>query len=298
MNRFVVLLIVFLITTKSLHSNVRLETGDTNDRSNSRKNYFLCSIGLSRVLYRDFATSPLFYRGPGFTIGMAWQWQDTKREQFLGLDLTAAMPHALTPKNNYFQTGNSALFSNGNFYYHYLRKLRIFPSQKWDLKLGGAAVSAFNVRYNSALGNNSLGIESIMNLMLAAKATHNISRTQTKAWKLWFLHRTFQPVERYLSFQMNVGVFNFNYRPGYAYVYDAEINGSSTSLINYNFADYGWKMNGWKLGAKLEFSKFSKHGNGRRWAYIWEAANVPGRFEAFQMASHRIQFTVMINRKK
>ena len=263
----------------------------------SRKSYFLSGIGFSSVRYRDFATSPLFYRGPGLNFNIGWKWQEEKWEQILGPELTIAWSSAAAPSSQYFQTSTTAIFSSLSLYYHYLRKIDKLCWGKQETKLGGALLLTGNLRYNSDLGNNSLGIELITNLMFSAKISRDLSRRAEKDFHLWFIKRTLKPVERHVSFQMNIGLLNMNYRPGYAYVYDAEINGSNTSLFKYNFADYAWKINGWRLGTMIEFHKFRKSGNARKWAYVWEAAHVPGRFEPFQMASHRIQLTLMINRK-
>lgn len=261
--------------------------------------YFMPYVGIKNQTFRDFATSPLFYRGPAIELGLSWRWGKKNWENVLETDITFAYTFAKIPESAYFQTHSNALFFSGKISDEFLVKIQKLSWKKFDTKVGGTLLSTMNFRKNSALNNNGIGIENLTNLMATASISKDISRTETKERKyLGFIKKTLLPVERHLSFKLNVGVLNFNYRPGYAYISDSELDGSNSNGLKSLLEGYSWKMNGWRLGTTIEFTKMRPNGNGHKWAYIWTAANAPGKFEAFQIASHSLRYTLIINKKK
>ncbi len=265
----------------------------TKDKTKLPSNYYtLLSIGLKNPIYRDFATSPLFYKGIGIDLSAARLKRSDKRERIIdfGLGVSALSPSV--PKSNYIQSGGSALFGDLRLFYQELWKLEALSNSKNNTKVGGSIISTQNIRSNLALENNAMGLENISNLMASAQWTRDISRTKTKQLNLWLFKPTLKPVKRELRFLLNVGVLNFNYRPGYAYSYDSEMNGVNTNPVKWVFESYKWSLNGWRLKTQLEYIQYLPNGNARSLAYIWEAAHAPGKHEPFQMASHRIQYTI------
>lgn len=260
--------------------------------------YFAPSISLLETTYRDFATSPLFYSGYGLNFGLSWIKEMKQWENAFEMNLAFSYVKANAPKSNYFKTTVNAYFINAQCYDHYLRKIDKFSNDKYDVKLGGALATSLNSRINTSLQNNSLGIEALLNFMISAKATRDVSRKQEKVQNWLIFKRTVYPVKRSLSFQLNAGLLNMNYRPGYAYIENGVLNGMSTNVFSYFLTGYKWTVNGWRLGTRIEFTGFRPNGNGHKWSYLWDAASLPGRFEPFQMASHRIQYTLMFNYTK
>lgn len=256
----------------------------TNTIFNESRKLMALSINMDYGLYRDFSTSPLFYKMPG--VGFA-----------------ASGIYSLPKAENRFDIEGdflywNALFIRINSYYHYIHKIPVFKSEKWDLKVGGAFTFTQNFRSNSALQNAQIGYESFANVMVVGKISRDLSRLEPKDYKCWFLKGTKKAIKRLISFQLNVGILNFNHRPStYNYVYLGSINGTELSLSEF-FDEYQWKLNGWRFGTQIEYSWYYPSGNGRKIAYIWEAAHAPGTFEPFQMASHKLQFTILINNKK
>ncbi|HZH86353.1 MAG TPA: hypothetical protein VFD77_03485 [Brumimicrobium sp.] len=260
--------------------------------------YTQLSVGLNNPMYRDFATSPLFYSGFGLDLSAAWLKRADKRERIfeIGLGISAQSPRV--PESNFIQAGGLAIFGNLRFFYQELWKLEALSNAKNNTKVGGAVITTQNIRVNTALQNNAMGLENLLNIMASAQWTRDISRTEAKQLKLWFIKPTLKPVKRDLRFLLNVGVLNFNYRPGYAYSYDSEMNGTDTNPVSWVFSNYKWSLNGFRLKTQLEYIKYLPNGNARSLSYVWEAAHAPGKHEAFQMASHRLQYTIHFHTKK
>lgn len=164
--------------------------------------------------------------------------------------------------------------------------------------VGVAFVSSQNIRINQSFQNAAPGFESIVNFMAAAKIERDISRTTQKTINLYKLKLNLKSVKRELAFQFNVGILNFNRRPGYAYVYSNEWDGSNTNGINWLLEEYQLSLNGWRFGSRCEFTQYTPNGNARRIAYVWDIAHIPGRFEVFQMAIHKLQFTFIFDQTR
>lgn len=287
------LLLILLLVSSQAYSKERdsLDLPKVKLPSNF---YSQLSIGLTSPLYRDFATSPLFYRGLGLNLGTAWLRRNDKRERLCRVDLGFSVLMPRVPKSNVIQPGGLAYYGYLTIYYHQLWKIEPLSNEKFNLKVGGALNITQNVRANPALENNAFGLENLSNLLATAQMTMDISRKAPKEYKRF----TLKPVKRELRFLVNVGVFNFNYRPGYAYSYDSEMNGTKTKPVAWAFSNYKLTLNGWRINTELEFIQYLPNGNARGWSYVWEAAHAKGRYEPFQMASHRIQFTFYFHTKK
>jgi len=264
-----------------------------------RDNRFLHrSIGPVVPVYRDFATSPLFYSGAGVHIGYGWLRQNRQRDFLVEMDLNGSLTIANAPNSDFFQTQSQGFFISLGSYAHYLYRVERFSSERNSVKIGGGLISTQNIRINPELQNAGVGLENISNLMLVGRMNRDISRLVPKHFKFLFIKTTLQPIRRYLDFQANIGLLNFNRRPGYAYVYHNEWDGTDTDPASWVLDAYKWSLNGWRLGTRVEYSWFRPSGNGRKIAYLWDAAHAPGRHEAFQMASHTLQYTIIINNNK
>ena len=297
LNRASLLIIslIFIVLQGYTQEKSNLDVPDTLSPINY---YTQLSLGLTSPIYRDFATSPLFYRGVGINLSSAWLKHSEAKERIFKMDLGFSAMSALVPESDFINLSGSATLVNLNLYYQRLWKLESFSNTKNNLKVGGVAVTSQNIRLNNSLYNNALGLENISNVMASAQFTRDISRIEPKQWNLLIFKPILKPVKRDIRFQLNVGVLNFNYRPGYAYSYDSEIIGTETNPLTWAFSNYKWSMNGWRLNTQIEYIEYLANGNARSWSYIWDAAHAPGNFEAFQMASHRIQYTLYFHSKK
>jgi len=260
--------------------------------------YTTLSFGLTNPIYRDFATSPLFYNGIGLESSSASLKRSDARERIFEFGFGISAQLARVPQSNYIQSGSISGYGKFDIYYQQSWTLEALSDAKNNTKIGGAINITQNIRANPGLQNNAIGLENISNLMASAQWTRDISRTEVKQLNLWLFKPTLKPVKRELRFLLNVGMLNFNYRPGYAYSYDSELNGMDTSPIQWALSNYKWSLNGWRLKTELEFLKYLSNGNVKGWSYVWEAAHAPGKFEAFQMASHQLKYTFYIHSEK
>lgn len=294
MNKYISkFLSVIIICTSSL-----TYSQERDSLPNSPINYYtLLSVGLTNPIYRDFATSPLFYSGVGIEISASSLKRSNNRERLFEVAFGISAQNARVPQSSYIQTGSFGGYGKFNVFYQVLWKLEELSNSKNNIKIGGAINITQNIRANPDLQNNTLGLENISNLMASAQWTRDISRTEDRELNLWLFKPTLKTAKRDLKFLLNVGVLNFNYRPGYAYAYDSEINGMETNPVEWAFANYKWSLNGWRLKTQLEYVKYLSNGNARSWSYVWEAATAPGKFEDFQMASHQLRYTIYFNTK-
>ena len=288
---FMVLLIVTVNTvTTSANDDI------VQDKS-LWKHYFMPSVGIELISFRDLATSPLFYDGVGLAGNIAWQWEHPKNETNLALYGTSGTTTSRTPLSTFFQTSTSSSFLSGSVYVHSLFTLPSLSNEKRTVQLGGAMANTWNIRSNPSLFNNGFGMESFANLFLSGKGIYDISRKNVVIKDYYLFTRTLQPAKRNLSFQLNIGLLNLNYRPGYAYNSDVALDGSNTNPLGFLLDGHAWKVNGYRLNTQLHYTKYIPNGNGHRWSYVWDIAQAPGRFEPFEMVTHRIQYTLLIQTK-
>jgi hypothetical protein len=259
--------------------------------------YWQSSIGLSNPSYRDFATSPLFYRGVGFNISTGWLKRSAKKERLFDMLLSAAPMSANIPTSNYLKRAVTSTFVQMSLRYVQLYELKSLSKQKNKYKAGFALHATQNFRMNRFLQNNATGVENVSNVMLTGQVMRDVSRSSEKKVNLLFFKPTLKPVKRDLRFQLNVGVLNFNYRPGYAFAYEGYLT-SNTSPLLWILNNYSWSLNGWRTQGELELLTYLEGGNARSWTYVWSAMHIPGKFENFQMAMHQIKYTVFFQRTK
>lgn len=281
------------ITTATLWF-VSVQAQSTSDT----QHYRLFSMGGNRPVYRDFATSPLFYNGTGISLSTTWLKRSNERERSIDLSLRPGWVSAQIPESDFIQPSSSAFFLQMSFRYQQLRKLKSVSNEKQNIKIGGTFISTQNFRPNPNLQNNSLGLENLTNLMVSGQIVRDVSRTKERTLNLFICKPKLKPVKRDLRFQLNAGLLNFNHRPGYAYSRAGEINGVKTNPLSWQLSNYNWSMNGWRFITELEWITYLPNGNARSWAYVWDAAHAPGKFEAFQVANHNIRFTYYFNSKK
>ena len=108
--------------------------------------YTELSFGLVKPLYRDFATSPLFYSGVGINLNFARLRRSDARERIFDVGLGFNVLSAKVPSSNFIQAGASGMFGHMDLYYHELWKIKQLSDEKYNLKVGGALLVTQNVR--------------------------------------------------------------------------------------------------------------------------------------------------------
>jgi len=253
----------------------------------TRPKYIVLGLSLGNVIVRDYATSPIIYRGVNNDINFGILRVDALREIRYSINTATRILNS-----SYNNTNNSVIGGAIQMEYVSLYRVPQLTTGKWNTKAGGTIVNDLNIRMNPGLQNNALGVENITNLMVAGKTTFDFSRTEEKSFKFLFLKKTFKPIKRELSFSQEVGVLNFNLRPGYSYTYLPEINGTESLFIS--LSDYQMAMNGWRLRTEMDYTSYYPNGNALQIGYIWNAYSLPGKFdEPFQLAGHCIKVALL-----
>ena len=266
----------------------------SSDSTVITNHYRKLSIGLNRPVFRDFATSPLFYNGTGIALALGFNKVSPKMERSLDISGSFNMMQARIPDSEYLQASSNSRFVNLNLRYLRLWALGRFSSERNKLKVGGVFLSSQNLRINPALQNNRTGLENLTNVMLSTQLNRDISRKQSRTINLLFFKPKLKEVRRELRFQLNIGVLNFNYRPTYAYLFHESMGNTDESKGRKNELS----MNGWRFGTEIEISRFLFNGNMRSIAYLWDAVHAPGSYSPFQMASHQIRYSIYFQTKK
>ncbi|GCD77213.1 hypothetical protein JCM31826_06950 [Thermaurantimonas aggregans] len=265
--------------------------------ASATREYFSGTFATGLVSYRDFATSPLFYTGPGLLLTTSNHSRSATREQILDLRFGLFTAFGQAPESTVLSSISTATYTSMQVYYHYLFGSNKYSSDMWNFKVGPSLVITQNIRLNPGLFNNALGLENISNLMATGLVTRDMTRKRERQLNFYLFKVKLKERRRELRVQMNAGLLNFNFRPGYAYAYDAEIIGTETHPLQWIFANYKWSMNGWRLQTHIEWLWYLHNGNAFSLFYDWDALHAPGRHEAFQMATHSAGFTYYFERK-
>jgi hypothetical protein len=220
----------------------------------STASYQTLTMGYNSPVYRDFATSPLFYSGTGISLQTSWLKKSHKRERALDLNFNYSSMSADVPQSSYLQSSSFASFIQVNLRYLQLWDFKRFSNEKNNFKIGGNVLNTLNIRPNSGLFNNALGFENITNVMASVQFTGDISRKNERKIKLGMIKTVLKPKKRECRFQLNAGLLNLNSRPGYAFSYADELNGLETEA--WILSDYRLSANGWRFNTELEFIKY------------------------------------------
>ena len=291
---------LILLMGSLLLLNNALTFGQEPIDSNRQENDYYSVLGMTfnRKTFRDFATSPLFYNGVGSDFQAGWLRRSKASERMFDIGLGVNAFFARVPTSDFLQSGSTAFMLQLNSTYSQLFEIGKISTDKNNIKVGGLIHLTQNIRSNFGLFNNGLGLENSTNIMASGQIIRDISRNAPKELNLLVFKPTLKPVKRDLRFQLNAGILNFNYRPSYAYSYEGEIIGMETQPISWVLSSYKWSLNGWRFNTEIEFIKYLPNGNARSWSYVWDALQMPGRHENFQMASHQIRYRIFFQTKK
>lgn len=254
--------------------------------TSARVTFIELGVGVKLGTFRDFATSPLIYRGPGIMVKIG----RSKKNSLFETDANFVMA-----SGSYSSVvGNEVHFSSINTFtlnYSYLRGIKNWNTAKSKFLFGGMLSAMGNYRFNEALMNNNLGIEAFINLHAAAKVIFDISRTKQKNKKLLFIQYSLSPRSRSLTYQFNVGMVNNSYRNGYAYI----SQGAITNREGWNiFDNHELKLfSGAKLCSSLAYEISLNNGNRVKLAYDWEAYKTGGDLDVFEMSNHLISVALL-----
>ncbi|MCO5269566.1 MAG: hypothetical protein M9897_11810 [Brumimicrobium sp.] len=294
-NRLVILSLFLVILT---NSTAQRHTFKDTVPAIIECNYFAPRFSIGSMTLRDENLSPLFYDGVNLNFGVGYEWYKPKwyHDVFVGLDygaLRAKLPKSFMPTNKDmthvvgFQLSTTHLWRTP-----WLR------SEKWVIETGGAFKTAPYVKINPSLFNNTVSFQYFMNIMGATKISYDLSRTAssyktTKKGKEKFKGA----VQRKLNLQVDYGLLNLGYLPGFTNVYMSEY-GDEMKTLTSMFKEYYFTLNSWRFDFKLEFLHLFSTGNGHRIALVTSVIHTPGRYRPLDFGATFLQYTMMINQKK
>lgn len=248
----------------------------------ARPTYINIGLGLNGSKFRDFATSPLFYKGTAKTISISRLRADDKRESEFGSSYSFGEYRSSV--NNNKTVSNVNTFS---LYYSQLYGISSLSSNGWNVKVGALFNTTSNLRQNENLYNNGVGIEMFSTLFGSVKITRDISKyTNFGLFKL-------KPLKRTLSFRANIGLMNNTLRNGYAYTGQEGIINDENFLKSYKFNAFS----GARFSTALAYTTYLKNNNGIRLSYEWDAYKTGGSLDKFEMSNHTFKIALLFNKR-
>ncbi len=283
-NRIVIVLLLFMSV-----SGISQTENPVLSKKEKRKNrpaFIGFTAGLGRSSFRDFATSPLFYKGTPRNIALSFTKADVERESEIGASYLFGQFH-----NNFNRHSQSSKLHSVSLYYSRLYRLNMLSSPKLNVKVGGLFNATTNFRTNEGFGNNGVGVEIIPTLFGSVKIEKDISRKEEKSKKFLFIKYKLKKRTRNLAFRLNVGLVNSSFRNGYVY------NGQSGLLNEANiFDEYEFDMfSGFRVNSSLDYTIALQNKNALQFSYIWDAYKTGGDFDKFEMSAHLLKLTFLFN---
>lgn len=251
-----------------------------------RPTYIGISFGINSSVFRDFATSPLFYSGRVPHIAISMLKKDERRESELNL---AYKLGTLAPNFNDISTASDVEILD--LFYSRLYVVPKLCYSAFNTKIGFQLQATELIRYNSSLQNNAYGTEGFFNLMGSIKFTKDISRKVVSEKKIWFFKYKLFEKKRDFAVRTNVGLINSNFRNGFIY-------GGQSSVLNDPIQYDGYKFNvfsGFRMSSRIDYTRYLKNKNAFQFSYVWDAFQTGGDLDKIQMANHTLCLALLFN---
>ena len=235
----------------------------------------LGAIGLGTTAFRDFATSPLIYRGLAASIsGAKVKWKGQKEIRF-ATDVLLGYTNIVVGE----QISSSILFG-ADLNYSRLYPLKSLSKKGWDYKVGGAVSVLVTNRVNTSLRNNLIGFDVFPTVFGSFKITKSFTRNP-------FLRRKRAAKRQQLSYQMDLGLLNTNLRNGYAYTTHAPFYNSVDVLSSYNF---NW-FSGFRMRTRIDYILYSNStSNAIKISYKWDGTRTGTDPDRYALTNGILQF--------
>lgn len=256
-----------------------------------RPDYLQVGVGLNRGSVRDFATSPITYKGVLANYSIARLRMDTARET----KTTIRFNHGTY---RYKKTEGVDVKSKTSVYildlsYQKLYQLQKLSGKKWNVKLGGMADVNMDVRVNDDLMNAGVGYEVFNTFFLSGKATRIFRYEEATRKKFLFIKYKRRPHMSFLSYQLNLPVMNNTIRNGFAYIGNESLD---TSPL---FKGYEARaFSGIRVSSELAYTRQMQNGNMWRFSYFWDAYAVGEKFNRLEMANHIVELSLLFHLDK
>ena len=284
-NRITTLLLL-LVSLAGISQTEETPSTPQKDQKKNIPAYIKVSAGLGSSYFRDFATSPLFYKGATKHISLSYSKFNLERETEIGISYSFGNYH-----NNFNEHSQISTVKSGSLFYSRLYQLQSLSSPKWNVKVGGLVNATGNFRTNEALLNNTYGFEIIPTLFGSVKIERDLSTKEEKHKKFLFIKYKLKEKTRNLAFRLNVGLINGSYRNGYVYADQSGLLNEPLLLDDYQFKVFS----GFRMSSSLDYTVFLKNKNALRFSYAWDAYKTGGNLDKFEMATHNFKVSLLFN---
>jgi hypothetical protein len=269
----------------SFAESISVEKDSANVKP-KRPLYAGLGLGNNISSFRDFATSPLFYKGTAKTISVFVDRPSDKKDMFIQARYSAG-----TYRYDRSDLVTISKLKSASVRYSMLWKINPLSSDKLNIKVGGTFDAWGDLRINKGLQNNAVGAELFTTLFLSIKASHPVVITETK--KFWFLK--FNPNYRNVFFQLNLPVMNNTFRNGYIYTSTTGLDGNPKSNL---FKGYEFHaFSGLRLSTNLMYEQAIFNNNILRFTYDWDLLLSGKKYDQFQMANHIFLVSLVLKLK-
>lgn len=263
-----------------------------------KTNYLAPRLGLGTMILRDQNLSPLFYQGIAASFGITYEWYKPHWYHDINLQgnygaLTANSPISHLPKSTTLTHLVALHLSTTHLW------KTPWINKNWLLEIGGAYKIDPHARLNPSLYNNSVSGALFMNVMASGKIIWDFTRNKSYyKFKKNGKKKLKTARQQKLSFQLDVGVLNFNYMPGYTNAYMPSYDGTLSTTAKGYLDQYNFRLSGWRIDFTLQFLQLYSTGNGHKIALIWSAMHAPGVFQPIDYGTVQLQYSIMINQKR
>lgn len=256
-----------------------------------RPKYLQVGLGLNRGSLRDFATSPITYKGILFNYSVGYLKMDTARE----VKFTARFNNGVY---KYKRTTGIQSDSRASMYvlylnYHRLYRLNKLSNSNWYMQAGGMFDANLDFRLNDGLMNAGYGYESFNTFFLSGKVTRRWERTETVHKKFLFIKYKLNPRVALFSYQLNLPVMHNSLRNGFAYIGNEGLN-TSPVFKEYEYKPFG----GLRFCSELAYTRQMQNGNMWRVSYIWDAYTSGKGHNRFELSNHIAEFSLLFHLNK
>lgn len=265
-------------------SEVKAESIEENEKSESveiievRRFRELGGIGLGTISFRDFATSPLIYRGSALALRLGTTKVSSQKESKFGFDFTLGGTISSVNKES-----SLGIIINSDINYTQLYTIPALTFKGWQTKVGGTLSVLFVNRLNSDLRNNSIGFEFFPTLFGSFKIGKDFTRHIP-------LRKKKGPRKQHFSVRLDVGLINTNFRNGYAYTAHSPFYNGSDVFENHQFN----VLSGFRIQSAIDYILYAKNTpNGFKVSYNWSGVLSGENPDRFAMSKGLVAFSFL-----
>jgi hypothetical protein len=255
-------------------------------KNNETAKFIRIEAGLNPVKFRDFATSPLFYKGSLKKIGLYSLKEFDGKEREFGISYAFGATSNTT--NDHTSASQMSIIDLS-----YSKMYTVKSDNNWNIKIGGKLQNTAHIRNNPSFQNNATGIEIFSTLMASGKVSRDISNKTSKEFKFLFIPFRFKARKRSLSFRLNLAAMNNTYRNGYIYNGQSAITNNAKLFDNYKFNFFS----GYRFGTELNYRVYYKNKNAIQIGYTFDGYRTGGKFDKFEIAQHNLKISLLFKTK-